>query len=123
MLSGNLVVNNFGNIALSSDYTNSTISSDYLSQINNSVTNVSSVFMFRGKLKEVQEPHIGDVVVEDDGTIYCYTTNSWKPINGEPSNPKEIIEIKCKNCCAPIQIKSKYGSIKCEYCGSVYNWR
>ena len=72
----------------------------------------------------------------DDGTIMICKDNNrvYTKMHGEiigiPSAPakrkiRELRDLKCKNCGAPITIKNNTSITKCEYCGSVYtidNW-
>jgi hypothetical protein len=66
----------------------------------------------------------------NNGTfIFCYETDRLyikmhDEIIGITPAKRNIRELKCKNCGAPITIKNA-SIVKCDYCGSVYdidNW-
>ena len=64
------------------------------------------------------------MICKDNNRVYIKTHGEIigiSPAKRKTRDKREIRELKCKNCGAPLTIKNNTSIIKCEYCGSVYD--
>ena len=82
--------------------------------------------MKRRKTDPWEAPSIPDESIINENTLGPFTAITWamydqlsESVPLEQVRPKELKEIKCKNCGAPLKPGQKF----CEYCGTSHEWR
>lgn len=102
-----------------------------------SISKLSTCLVFKGSCNSIDELDTstslpGEVrLCNQDGDSYVFDGSRWHCIgkssgsasyDSDQSDEDMLKEIKCTSCGAPIKIHSRYASVECAYCGSIFQF-